>query len=143
MCMNQRESGIFLVKVCEAKTNLFDPYLFTPWLDVYLDFISDLHGSMSTFFACTESNEYSNRRADKQALLRSRVMHNESALKFVLRDKNYGEKYLPDFFFTLNFDASQCQFWQISAAGFQKAKTKSLWNESKDVWPTDIFQFLL
>lgn len=93
-------------------------------------FISDLHGSMGTFFfACTKSNECSNRRvADRQALLRSHVMHNEDALKFVLRDKNYGEKYLPDLvFFTLNFDASRCQFWQISADGSTTAFSKAVW----------------
>lgn len=63
-------------------------------------FVSDLQGPMSTFFACTESNEYSNRRvADGQALLRSHMVHNKIAFKIVLRDKNCGEKYLPDFFF--------------------------------------------
>lgn len=61
------------------------------------------------FFACTESNEYSNRRvADRQALLGSHVIPNEIALEFVLIDKNYGEKYLP--YFTLIFFVSRCQF---------------------------------
>lgn len=109
---------------------MFDPYLFTPLLDVYLDFYiwpTWVHGYI--FFACTKSNECSNRRvADRQALLRSHVMHNEDALKFVLRDKNYGEKYLPDLvFFTLNFDASWCQFWQISADGSTTAFSKAVW----------------
>lgn len=62
-------------------------------------------GPWVQFVACKESNEYSNRGvSDRQALLRSHAMHNEIALKFVLRNKNYREKDLP--FFTLNFDAS-------------------------------------
>lgn len=81
-------------------------------------------------FACIESNEYSNRRvADRQALLRSHVIHNEIALEFVLRDKNYGEKYLPDSFLPYIFlphdvssDKCQLMAWQL----FQKAKTESL-----------------
>lgn len=99
--MNQPESGIFLVKFCKAETNLF----LTPasshlaWMRIWV-FVSDLRGSMVTFSACTRSDEYSNRRmADGQALLRSHVMHSKNALKILLRDKNYGEKNLPKFFF--------------------------------------------
>lgn len=73
-------------------------------------FVSDLQGSMGTFFL--PAQKVMNTQTEGWLIGKCsevNMKHNKIGFKIVLRDKNCGEKYLT-FFFTLNFDTSQCQF---------------------------------